>query len=117
MSSPTGHLPKGSTLKQLEADPDRLRAPQIRTDDGWRDATWEEAFTLIEERLAPIISEHGNNAVGVYLGNPNVHGWGHDREGMATSVATSKPGVNSSILSDENDLDPLSGNAISTPSP
>ena len=65
--------PKGSTLKQLEADPDRLRAPQIRTDDGWRDATWEEAFTLIGEGLAPIISEHGPNAVGVYLGNPNVH--------------------------------------------
>jgi anaerobic selenocysteine-containing dehydrogenase len=39
------------------------------------------------------------------------HGWGHDREGMATSVAASKPGVNSNILSDENDLDPLSGNA------
>lgn len=65
--------PKGSTLKQLEADPDRLRAPQIRADHGWRDATWEEAFTLIGERLAPIISEHGPNAVGVYLGNPNVH--------------------------------------------
>ena len=65
--------PKGSTLKQLEADPDRLRAPQIRTDDGWRDATWEEAFTLIGKGLTPIISEHGPNAVGVYLGNPNVH--------------------------------------------
>ncbi|MEA1902000.1 MAG: molybdopterin-dependent oxidoreductase [Actinomycetota bacterium] len=65
--------PKGSTLKQLEADPDRLRSPQIRTDDGWRSATWEEAFDLIAERLTPIITEHGNNAVGVYLGNPNVH--------------------------------------------
>ncbi len=65
--------PKGSTLKQLEADPDRLRTPQIRSDDGWSDATWEEAFSLIGERLASIISEHGNNAVGVYLGNPNVH--------------------------------------------
>jgi len=65
--------PKGSTLKQLEADPDRLRAPQIGTGDGWRDATWEEAFALIAQRLAPIIAEHGGNAVGVYLGNPNVH--------------------------------------------
>jgi len=65
--------PKGSTLNQLDADPDRLRSPQIRTDDGWRSATWDEAFALIAERLEPIISEHGNNAVGVYLGNPNVH--------------------------------------------
>ncbi|MFV1962299.1 MAG: molybdopterin dinucleotide binding domain-containing protein, partial [Acidimicrobiia bacterium] len=39
------------------------------------------------------------------------HGWGHDREGMATSVAAARPGVNSNILSDETDLDPLSGNA------
>lgn len=65
--------PKGSTLKQLEADPDRLRTPQIRTETGWRSATWDEAFRLIEERLPPIIAQHGNNAVGVYLGNPNVH--------------------------------------------
>ncbi|MFV1960788.1 MAG: molybdopterin-dependent oxidoreductase, partial [Acidimicrobiia bacterium] len=57
--------PKGSTLKQLEADPDRLRTPQIRSDDGWSDATWEKAFSLIGERLASIISEHGTNAVGV----------------------------------------------------
>ena len=65
--------PKGSTLKQLEADPDRLRSPQIRTGDGWRDATWDEAFALIAERLSPIIAEHGSSAVAVYLGNPNVH--------------------------------------------
>jgi anaerobic selenocysteine-containing dehydrogenase len=65
--------PKGSTLKQLEADPDRLRSPQIRTDEGWRDATWDEAFNLIDEKLAPILAEDGPNSVGVYLGNPNVH--------------------------------------------
>jgi anaerobic selenocysteine-containing dehydrogenase len=40
------------------------------------------------------------------------HGWGHDREGMAMSVAAAKPGVNSNILSDESELDALSGNAI-----
>ncbi|MBT8207145.1 MAG: molybdopterin-dependent oxidoreductase, partial [Acidimicrobiia bacterium] len=65
--------PKGSTLKQLEADPDRLRVPQIRNGNEWRDATWDEAFELIAERMGSIIAEHGSNAVGVYLGNPNVH--------------------------------------------
>ncbi len=65
--------PKGSTLKHLEDDPDRLRSPQIREGDRWRSATWAEAFELINDRLMPIIAEHGNNAVGVYLGNPNVH--------------------------------------------
>ena len=65
--------PKGSTLKHLESDPDRLREPMIREGDQWRPATWDEAFLLIQERLMPIIAEHGSNAVGVFLGNPNVH--------------------------------------------
>jgi len=65
--------PKGSTLKQLESDPDRLRSPKIKVDGAWRDATWDEAFGLIEERLVPILTAHGGDSVGVYLGNPNVH--------------------------------------------
>src|SRR3970282_1263129 len=36
-------------------------------------AGWDEAFALIESRLVPLIGEHGSDAVGVYLGNPNVH--------------------------------------------
>ncbi len=39
------------------------------------------------------------------------HGWGHDREGISLSVASLQPGVNSNVLSDESDIDPLSGNA------
>jgi anaerobic selenocysteine-containing dehydrogenase len=65
--------PKGSTLKQLHEDPDRLRAPQIRDHDDRRDATWDAAFAEIERRLLPIIAEHGPQSVAVYLGNPNAH--------------------------------------------
>jgi len=65
--------PKGSTLKQLHEDPDRLRAPQLRRDGVHVDATWAEAFGEIDTRLRGIIAEHGPNSVGVYLGNPNVH--------------------------------------------
>ncbi len=65
--------PKGSTLKQLEADPDRLRSPLIRRDGAHEPATWDEAFALIEERLSTVIASGGPNAVAVYLGNPNVH--------------------------------------------
>jgi anaerobic selenocysteine-containing dehydrogenase len=65
--------PKGSTLKQLEADPDRLRTPLIRRNGRHVPATWDEAFTEIESRLRPLIDEHGPDAVAVYLGNPNVH--------------------------------------------
>jgi anaerobic selenocysteine-containing dehydrogenase len=65
--------PKGSTLGKLDEDPDRLRSPLIRRDGRHQPATWDEAFQMIEERLVPIIAEHGNDSVGVYLGNPNVH--------------------------------------------
>ncbi len=40
------------------------------------------------------------------------HGWGHDADGMQTAVASSRPGVNSNVLTDELELDPLSGNAV-----
>jgi anaerobic selenocysteine-containing dehydrogenase len=65
--------PKGSTLKQLYEDPDRLRTPLIRRGEGHVEATWDEAFAEIDQRLNAIIAEHGPNSVGVYLGNPNVH--------------------------------------------
>ena len=65
--------PKGSTLGKIDEDPDRVRSPLIRRGGGHEPATWDEAFELIESRLLPIIAEHGNGSVGVYLGNPNVH--------------------------------------------
>jgi anaerobic selenocysteine-containing dehydrogenase len=68
--------PKGSTLKQLHEDPDRLRAPLVRRDGKLEPATWDEAFAEIERRLLPILDEHGRDAVGVYLGNPTVHNIG-----------------------------------------
>jgi len=68
-----GYLcPKGTAIKQLEADPDRLRTPLVRRGATWSEVTWDEAFAEIERGLAPII-ERDRNAVGVYLGNPNVH--------------------------------------------
>ena len=40
------------------------------------------------------------------------HGWGHDLPGTRLSVAAQRPGVNSNVLADELQLDPLSGNAV-----
>lgn len=69
-----GYLcPKGVALKDLDADPDVLTSPMIRDGEVFREASWDEAFDLINERLPGIIKEHGKNAVGVYLGNPSVH--------------------------------------------
>ena len=69
-----GYLcPKGFSLKELHSDPDRIRKPMIRRGTEWVEVTWDEAFTAVRNGLRPLIEEHGKNAVGVYLGNPNVH--------------------------------------------
>jgi len=65
--------PKGALLGELDQDPDRLRAPLIRDDDTWREASWTEAFARVEAGLRPLTEAHGADAVAAYLGNPNVH--------------------------------------------
>ncbi|MFJ6515275.1 molybdopterin-dependent oxidoreductase [Streptomyces sp. NPDC091406] len=66
--------PKGASFGGLDADPDRLRVPLVRGDDGeLREATWEAAFDLIAARMPDLVKAHGPQAVGVVLGNPNVH--------------------------------------------
>ncbi|WP_238428578.1 molybdopterin-dependent oxidoreductase [Frankia nepalensis] len=40
------------------------------------------------------------------------HGWGHGLAGTRMSVAAAHPGVNTNILTDASQLDPLSGNAV-----
>jgi len=79
--------PKGSTLKQLHDDPDRLRSPRIRTDDGWKDVTWDQAFAEIERRLTPILEEHGRDQLAMVLGNPSTHNLGGMIYGRSVLVA------------------------------
>lgn len=72
-----GHIcPKAVALQDIHNDPDRLRHPMRRTDDGWQRIPWDEAFDLAVDGLRRVQGEHGNSAVGVYLGNPNVHNYG-----------------------------------------
>src|SRR3954452_11613542 len=65
--------PKAFGLKQLHEDPDRLTTPLIKRDGELVEASWDEAFEEIDRRLAPILAEHGRNAVAAYIGNPNAH--------------------------------------------
>ncbi|MET9094998.1 molybdopterin-dependent oxidoreductase [Streptomyces cyaneofuscatus] len=66
--------PKGASFGGLDADPDRLRVPLVRGEDGeLREATWDEAFDRIAARMPALVEAHGPQAVGVVLGNPNVH--------------------------------------------
>jgi anaerobic selenocysteine-containing dehydrogenase len=65
--------PKAHGLKALHEDPDRLRGPLVRRDGELREASWAEAWQAVEDGLAPLLEQHGRNAVAVYLGNPSAH--------------------------------------------
>ncbi|MEU0201305.1 MULTISPECIES: molybdopterin oxidoreductase family protein [unclassified Streptomyces] len=65
--------PKGASFGALDSDPDRLRTPLVRRDGELREATWEEAFDAVAAGIRPVVERYGPNAVGVVLGNPNVH--------------------------------------------
>lgn len=65
--------PKGSTLKQLHADPDRVRTPLIKRNGEFVPATWDEAFEAVAEGFGKIWEAGDRNAIAVYLGNPTAH--------------------------------------------
>ncbi|MDY0362958.1 MAG: molybdopterin-dependent oxidoreductase [Desulforegulaceae bacterium] len=65
--------PKGAALKELHHDPDLVRTPLIKENNSFRKATWDEAFSLIEEKFLYLRNTYGNDCMGAYLGNPNTH--------------------------------------------
>ena len=72
-----GHIcPKANALSELHDDPDRLRRPLVRRGGKHEEISWEDALTLVAERLHEVQETHGRDAVGVYIGNPNVHNLG-----------------------------------------
>lgn len=72
-----GHVcPKAMALKDLYDDPERLKLPVEKTSQGWRTITWDDAFDKVAAQLVMIQQQHGDDAVGMYLGNPNAHNMG-----------------------------------------
>lgn len=68
--------PKATALQDLHEDPDRLRHPVERTSDGWKKISWDEALDKVAAGIQSVQKKYGQNAFGVYLGNPNVHNLG-----------------------------------------
>jgi anaerobic selenocysteine-containing dehydrogenase len=68
--------PKAYGLKELYHDPDRLRQPVRRTASGWEEITWDEAYEEVASRLIAVREKYGNDAIGMYTGNPVVHDLG-----------------------------------------
>lgn len=65
--------PKGSTLKQLHDDPDRLRRPLVKRNGEHVEVSWADAFREVAERLTAVTDQFGRQAVATYLGNPSAH--------------------------------------------
>jgi anaerobic selenocysteine-containing dehydrogenase len=65
--------PKGSTLKQLHEDPDRLRKPLVKRNGVHVEVSWEEAFAAVNAGLTGVIEKHGRQALSIYAGNPCAH--------------------------------------------
>jgi anaerobic selenocysteine-containing dehydrogenase len=74
-----GHIcPKAVALQDIYHDPDRLKTPIKKSENGkWEPISWEAAFQEIGTKIRSIQQEFGKNAVGSYLGNPNAHNFGN----------------------------------------
>src|SRR5439155_3826342 len=57
---------RGQAALQGLYNPDRFRTPMIKTGSAWRAATWEEAITLLAQRLAELRGR-GTAANAVFL--------------------------------------------------
>lgn len=77
-----GHVcPKAVALQDIHTDPDRLRKPVKRlrhegAGDEWVEISWEEALDSTAQKLVEVTQKHGNDSLGVYLGNPSIHNYG-----------------------------------------
>ena len=61
-----GHLcVKGRYAFDFVDAADRITVPMIRTNDGWRPLSWDDAISLTATRLQQIAIEHGPNSIGV----------------------------------------------------
>ncbi|HEU4510837.1 MAG TPA: formate dehydrogenase subunit alpha [Pyrinomonadaceae bacterium] len=61
-----GHLcVKGRYAFDFVDAADRITSPMIRTDDGWRPLSWDDAISYTATRLQQIATEHGPNSIGV----------------------------------------------------
>ncbi len=68
--------PKAVALQDVYCDPDRLRKPVRKTNNGWEEISWKNAFDLVESGLKDIQKKYGNDAIAIYQGNPSVHSIG-----------------------------------------
>lgn len=93
--------PKGTALKDLQHDPDRLRQPLLKRDGEFVEVTFDEAFSEIERRLLPIRETFGPLSTGLVIGNPVVHRTGLVLYVQELAAALGSPNVFSTASLDQ----------------
>jgi anaerobic selenocysteine-containing dehydrogenase len=97
-----GHIcPKAVALKDIYEDPNRLRQPVRRTENGWETISWQEAFEEVATKLKAIQGQYGNNAVAMYAGNPSVHNSGTFLAGTGLMRALKTKNIFSATSTDQ----------------
>ncbi len=97
-----GHIcPKAVALKDIYEDPNRLKFPVKRMGDGWQQISWEEAFEEVVARIKDIQTKYGNNAVGMYQGNPSIHNFGTSMNSPAFARALHTKNLFSATSADQ----------------
>src|SRR3954464_9668721 len=61
---------KGRTAAELVEHPRRITSPMRRVGDRYEEASYDEAFADIAERLQGIVARGGSDSVAAYYGNP-----------------------------------------------
>lgn len=74
--------PRGTGGVGMYHDEDRLKTPLIRTtgEDGkqtFREASWDEAFDYIAEKMQKIAEEHGPECIALFTHGSGGSFWGH----------------------------------------
>jgi len=85
---------------------------RIHPDDAFRLGLRDGGLALVVASVGEVVAAvevTDDSFVGV-VSLP--HGWGHDEPEARLRVAAGRPGVNANLLTDDSDVDPLTGNAV-----
>jgi formate dehydrogenase major subunit len=66
--------------------PDRLQKPLIREGTSFREASWEEALSLVTAKLSSIKQQHGPDSIGVIVSSKTTNEDGYLMQKFARSV-------------------------------
>lgn len=60
--------PKGNASTEVLTHPDRLQHPLLKTGNGWKDISWEEALSIAAAKMGSVLQEYGPDAL-AFLGS------------------------------------------------